>query len=123
MTSAVEDVIRSLRRRRDELEALIAEHQEIVAALEAIEGTHTKDASHRSPGSRKASPRRRRRRQARRGERREQILAILRDEPTAKARQIADKLGTTPQNVYQQLRLLEQKGVLRRGKQGYVVKS
>ena len=124
MASVIDDVVRKLEQRRDELEGLIEEHQRVVAALEAIQPANRSGRPRRSSGRSSTSSRRRtRRKQARRGERSEQILAILGKDPQAKARQIADQLGTAPQNVYQQLRRLEQTGAVKRGKQGYSVKG
>src|SRR5207245_2177573 len=123
MAGVIDDVVRKLEQRRDQLQELIDEHRQIVAALEAIR-PHRGDA-HKSRGRSETRKRRAttrsRRKYARRGQRGEQILAILREDPKAKARQIAERAGTTPQNVYQQLRRLEQNGAIRRSRRGYVV--
>lgn len=112
----LDDVIHQLERRRNELEALIDEYRRVVGALDALQGLTSQAAALGGLGGPPTG-------RARRGERRAQILAALRRNPRANAREIANELGTNPANIYTQLRELERRGHIARGPEGYRVSA
>jgi DeoR/GlpR family transcriptional regulator of sugar metabolism len=56
-------------------------------------------------------------------ERRQQVLSIIREKPDIKAREIAERTNTTPNNIYNVIRRLEAEGKLTRANGRFVVKS
>lgn len=87
-------------------------------------------ASSRAGSSRRtASTSRRRQGRGRRGarmsgdKRREQVLSIIRENPEIKAREIAQRTKTTPNNIYNVIRRLEADGKLSRSDGRFVVRS
>ncbi|MEA2497151.1 MAG: FaeA-like protein [Thermoleophilaceae bacterium] len=110
----LEDVIKQLERRRAELEELIDEYRRVLGALEALQGVAPPVGPHHDYLGSVAK-------RARRGERRSQILEVLRRNPGTNARDIALQLGTNTANISTQLRNLEKQGRIVRGPDGYCV--
>jgi MarR family protein len=87
------------------------------AVAELVEGDREPAARRGGSGPRR-SARRRRRKLAPRGQRREQLLAHLEQNPGAKPAEIARAMGTTPTNVQNVLRKARQDKVVRRRRGG-----
>jgi DNA-binding CsgD family transcriptional regulator len=55
--------------------------------------------------------------------RREQLVTLARENPDIKAREIAERLGTTPNNIYNLIRRLEAEGAIERRNGRLIVKG
>ena len=133
-------VEKEIRDRLEELRPLLREAERLEAALRQLGsqkeasggGPATTRRSRSAPatatrtrgaGRRTAGPRRRGRRTRVSGEkRREQLVSLARENPNIKAREIAERLGTTPNNIYNLIRRLEAEGTLERRDGRLVVK-
>ena|SRR5947209_11227025 len=125
-------VEKEIRDRLEELRPLVSEAKELEDALRQLSSQRRPGA--RTPARRGRPPARPKRsastaatprqtpRRARRGrrtrvsgeKRREQLVALARENPEIKAREIANRLGTTPNNIYNLIRRLEAEGTIRR---------
>jgi hypothetical protein len=96
--------------RLDELAPLIAEHDRLRRALDALDGVDSSGSSSRSGeksgGSRGAG------RPRGSGERSRQALALLRQEPGLGAAEVARRIGVHPNYAYRILPGLEEQGLV-----------
>jgi hypothetical protein len=107
---------------REAIESRIKEIEQEVQRLrgalaELVGGDRTPTARRRGSRPRRSGTRRRRK-VAPRGQRREQLLAHLEQNPGAKPAEIARAMGTTPANVQNVLRKARQDKVVRRRRGG-----
>jgi DNA-binding CsgD family transcriptional regulator len=134
-------VEKEIKDRLEELRPLLREAQRLESALRQL-GSQKREAP--APA---ATPARRTRRStaaaggsrtrartatgtARRGrrtrvsgeKRREQLVSLARENPDIKAREIAQRLGTTPNNIYNLIRRLEAEGTISRRDGRLIVK-
>ena len=135
----LERVEKDIKKRLDELRPAVEESKRLEDALRQL-GSQAKATTPgrrrgRPPGSstrstpatrtpRSTAGRRRRGRRTRvSGERRrEQLVTLARENPDIKAREIADQLGTTPNNIYNLIRRLESEGTIQRRDGRLIVK-
>ena len=114
MASSIDRVKQSIRERLDELEA---ERDQLMKALEALSGGSTASVGARRgrpPGSKSGAGKRAAGKRAPRGQRREQVIAVLQGGelgPSAIARQIGD---VNPTQISGLLRQLASEGVVAR---------
>jgi transcriptional regulator with GAF, ATPase, and Fis domain len=110
--SLLERTKREIRERLDEIEPLVAERDQLRAALEALEaGEGPKRASRRTNRQRGRPSTSRR---AGRGERRTQLLELLRTEPGLRPAEAARRMGINPAQLHSLARRLEEGGELKR---------
>ncbi len=103
---------REIRERLEELYPLVEERDRLRAVLEALEGGEGE-----KPASRRAARQRGRpttSRRAGRGERRTQLLEVLRSEPGLRPSEAARRMGVNPSQVHSLVRRLEGRGALER---------
>jgi sugar-specific transcriptional regulator TrmB len=125
-------VEKEIRDRLEELRPLIREAERLEAALKQLGSqkrasggaattsrrsrsatagaTRARGAARRTTGTR----RRGRRTRVSGEKRREQLVSLARENPDIKAREIAERLGTTPNNIYNLIRRLEAEGTISR---------
>jgi hypothetical protein len=98
--------------RLDELAPLIAEHDRLRRALDALDGVDTSSSgSSRSSSSEKGGSRGAGRPRGS-GERSRQALALLREEPGLGAAEVARRIGVHPNYAYRILPGLEEQGLV-----------
>lgn len=95
--------------RLDELAPLIAEHDRLRRALDALDGV---DSSSSSSGSRSGGSGRGAGRPRGSGERSRQALELLRKEPGLGAAEVARRIGVHPNYAYRILPGLEEQGLV-----------
>jgi hypothetical protein len=96
--------------RLDELAPLIAEHDRLQRALDALDGVDGSGTSTRSSGEKSGSRGAGRPRGS--GERSRQALALLRQEPGLGAAEVARRIGVHPNYAYRILPGLEEQGLV-----------
>lgn len=96
--------------RLDELAPLIAEHDRLQRALDALDGVDSSSSSTRSSGEKGGSRGAGRPRGS--GERSRQALALLRQEPGLGAAEVARRIGVHPNYAYRILPGLEEQGLV-----------
>lgn len=96
--------------RLDELAPLIAEHDRLQRALDALDGVDNSSSSTRSSGEKSGSRGAGRPRGS--GERSRQALALLRQEPGLGAAEVARRIGVHPNYAYRILPGLEEQGLV-----------
>jgi len=126
-------VEKEMKDRLEELRPLIREAERLEAALKQLGSqkrasggaattgrrprsatagaTRARDTTRRTTGTRRRSGRRTR---VSGEKRREQLVSLARENPDIKAREIAERLGTTPNNIYNLIRRLEAEGTISR---------
>jgi hypothetical protein len=97
--------------RLDELAPLIAEHERLQRALDALDGVDTSSTSSSRSSSEKGSGRGAGRPRGS-GERSRQALALLRQEPGLGAAEVARRIGVHPNYAYRILPGLEEQGLV-----------
>src|SRR4051794_35497099 len=103
LTSDIRARISTIDRELSGVQALIDEKQELERVLAVLEDERG-EAKRSAPRRRSAS--RPRRKPAARGERRSQLVAAVRAEPTISPAALADQLGTSRNNIYALIRKL-----------------
>jgi hypothetical protein len=98
--------------RLDELAPLIAEHERLQRALDALDGVDTSGPSQRSSSSGEKGGSRGAGRPRGSGERSRQALALLRQEPGLGAAEVARRIGVHPNYAYRILPGLEEQGLV-----------
>lgn len=98
--------------RLDELAPLIAEHERLQRALDALDGVDTSSGSSKRSSSSKDGGSRRAGRPRGSGERSRQALALLRQEPGLGAAEVARRIGVHPNYAYRILPGLEEQGLV-----------
>lgn len=101
--------------RLDELAPLIAEHERLQRALDALDGVDTSSSSSKrssSSSSSKEGGSRGAGRPRGSGERSRQALALLRQEPGLGAAEVARRIGVHPNYAYRILPGLEEQGLV-----------
>ncbi|WP_210494439.1 helix-turn-helix domain-containing protein [Patulibacter sp. SYSU D01012] len=93
--------------RLDELAPLIAEHDRLRRALDALDGVDHSSSSTRSSGTGRGAGRPRGS-----GERSRQALELLRKEPGLGAAEVARRIGVHPNYAYRILPGLEEQGLV-----------
>ncbi len=120
----IERVTQELRQRLEELRPQVAEIPRLEQALKALDGGARRDGpparEPRPPAARRVSARRRTRVSGE--ERRRQLLALVDEDARASVRDLANAMGTTPNNVYGLIRRLEADGSLKRADGRFTVK-
>ena len=110
--SLLERTKQEIRARLNEIEPLVAERDRLRAALEALEAgeapKRTSRRTNRQRGRPTVSPR------AGRGERRTQLLELLRTEPGLRPAEAARRMGINPAQLHSLARRLEENGELER---------
>jgi hypothetical protein len=118
MPSLVQEYREKLEKRAKELRPLVAELREIEQALASFPKTRSRSrVNGRVPSTR---PRRRR---ARRGQRSEQVLAVVKANPGTTVSGMAKELGVTAQGLYPVSRKLVADGKLKKSGAKYTVKG
>ena len=110
---------REIRDRLSELEPLVREHERLQAALAALEssGGESETRRGRSAGGRGAGGRGRQRttsRRAGRGERRQQLLDVVRAEPGLRPSEAARRMGINPAQLHALVKRTEEEGAVER---------
>ena len=102
---------RELRDRLKELEPLVQERDRVKAALDALESSGSQRTRRRAAGGtrRRGSSGR-----AGRGQRRDQLLKVLRDEPGLRPSEAARRVGIQPSQLHSLSRRLEEEGAVER---------
>lgn len=98
--------------RLDELAPLIAEHERLQRALDALDGVDTSSGSSKRSSSSKDGGSRGAGRPRGSGERSRQALALLRQEPGLGAAEVARRIGVHPNYAYRILPGLEEQGLV-----------
>lgn len=96
--------------RLDELAPLIAEHDRLQRALDALDGVDNSSSASRSSSEKTGSRGAGRPRGS--GERSRQALALLRQEPGLGAAEVARRIGVHPNYAYRILPGLEEQGLV-----------
>jgi CRP-like cAMP-binding protein len=121
LTDLLDGIRKDIERRLAELRPAVREAEQLERALKAL-GEPQRRVS--AQGTRRQSKRARRRVTREEAEaRRQQVLAMLAEDPQTKPSALAVVFGTSRNNVYSLLRRLEQDGALSRTKDGYRVHS
>jgi sugar-specific transcriptional regulator TrmB len=98
--------------RLDELAPLIAEHERLRRALDALDGVEPSSSSSSSRSSSEKGSGRGAGRPRGSGERSRQALALLREEPGLGAAEVARRIGVHPNYAYRILPGLEEQGLV-----------
>jgi predicted 2-oxoglutarate/Fe(II)-dependent dioxygenase YbiX len=111
MTDTIERTTKEIRDRLKELEPLVEEQRRLQRALEALEkvdGRRTRGQSTRGRLTSGTRTRRTPRRRARRGERREELLKAIRENPGSRPADLARTIGVPPSQAHSLLRRLQE---------------
>ena len=103
---------REIRERLEELYPLIEERDRLRAVLEALEGGEGQKRASRRADRQRGRPTTSRR--AGRGERRTQLLELLRAEPGLRPSEAAKRMAVNPSQVHSLVRRLAEQGALER---------
>ena len=103
---------REIRERLEELYPLIEERDRLRAVLEALEGGEGQKRASGRAARQRGRPTTSRR--AGRGERRTQLLELLRAEPGLRPSEAAKRMAVNPSQVHSLVRRLEEQGALER---------
>jgi hypothetical protein len=114
-TDAVQKAKELLRSRLSELDA---ERSQLEHALRSLGSSHGSSSSS-SPGRPARTRRRSGGKRARRGQREEEFLAQIKDNPGAKISDIAGSIGVAPQQLYPIARRLSDSGKVTRKGEGF----
>lgn len=115
----IEKTKREIRDRLDEIRPLIAEKDRLEGALAALEaGEGQKRGRGRGSGASETARRKQRTKRAGRGQRREQLLEVVRSEPGLRPSEAARRMEINPAQLHTLARKAEEDGLLERREGG-----
>jgi hypothetical protein len=103
-----------IRSRIEELEPLVREHERLQGALAALEGQEGATGRGRGAGPTQTARRRQRTKRAGRGQRREQLLAVVGSQPGLRPADAARAVGIAPSQLHTLAKRLQDEGVIQR---------
>ncbi len=121
MPDTTEQILRDLRRRRDELQPLVGELSQIESAITALEGVleQRQPADRRRRGPRTGGARRGRPRKGQ-ATRTDQFLALVNERPGVTVPEAAQDLGVHPNYLYRISSTLQREGSIQKQGRGFV---